>query len=100
MAAITLADLSVLALRLTFPLSGAWNATLELDADEAPGGAVELSDGTNAFQGWVVHADVVSGVCRADVIGGKGGLLLSVDPKSHQDDSARAILNDLLSAAG
>lgn len=100
MPAITLADLSVLALRLTFPISGAWTATLELDADEAPAGAVDLSDGTNVYQGFIVRAGVVSGVCRADVIGGAGGLLQDVPARSFQDSSARAILTDLLGSVG
>jgi hypothetical protein len=100
MAAITLAGGAVLALRFTLPVSGLRTATLEADIEEAVTGTVELEDGANVYQCAIVRSGLVSGVCRADVIGGRGGLLGKLTARSYQGLPARAVLSDVLAAAG
>jgi hypothetical protein len=68
-------DSAVLRGHVSLPLVGAWHATLELDAAEAPSGAVVLA----ADDGFELHAAVVHGGVQSDrafvrIVGGAGGL--------------------------
>lgn len=90
----------VLALRLTFPFAGAWVAGLEADTDDALTGAVELVDDDVHLFGTVVRSGALAGSCKAEIVGGKGGLMTDVPSRSYQGMSARVIVNDLLASVG
>jgi hypothetical protein len=100
MALVRLAGAPVLALRLTLPTEGAWFAAVELDAEEAPRGVVELEDAAITYRGAVLRSGVVSGVCRAELVGGTGGLVRDVPARSFRDVTARVLFEDLLSSVG
>ena len=70
-------SLDVLSASLDLRLAGVPLYRLELDADEAPTGAVELVFATGpAFKGTVARAAVFEGRVELVVVGGSGGLSL------------------------
>jgi hypothetical protein len=98
----TLAGASVLAASLVLPRRGAWHATLTLDTDVPPSGAVTLAtdEGAALYQGSVVRAREVYGRVEALVVGGKGGLAKQLPPRRYLSVPARLVLVDLLTEAG
>lgn len=97
---ITIADRPVLAMRLTLPAMGRWTCSAELDGDEAPEGQVEIVQGDVRLSGTVYRAGVVAGTLRAIVVGGSGGIGRGIPARSYQGVTARAVVEDLLAAAG
>jgi hypothetical protein len=115
-ALVTLAGLTVLDGLLTLPRSGVWTLEAEIDADEAPTGAVELlvaGDGAPAetFAGVVARGIAPAARARVVVVGGRSGGLSSAErlsvevPALHYDGdptpvSARALVEDLAELTG
>jgi hypothetical protein len=97
---ITCNALPVLGLRLMLPRTGVWTAALELDAEEAVTGAVEILDEGVSYVGTVVSSGVLAGVCRAEVVGGAGGFRKDVPSRSYVGVTARTVLADLMAAVG
>lgn len=97
---ITIADRPVLSMRLTLPAMGRWTCSAELDADEAPEGHVEIVQGDVRLSGAVYRAGAVAGTLRAIVVGGTGGIGRDIPARSYQGVTARAVVEDLLAAAG
>lgn len=100
MASIVLDDEAVTSLHLSVPHSGAWVADVQYVSDVVPTGQVVLSDGTRSLQGFVVRAGEISGLVKARIIGGRGGLIKTVPAKSFRAATLRNILSDTLTAAG
>jgi hypothetical protein len=97
MSTITLNDAPVHELHLTFDENGPWIADVAYGADEAPQGtAATLSDDTRRLSGTIIRVDELSGLVRARVIGGRGGLRKAVTPRSFRSTSVRSILTDTL----
>lgn len=92
----------VISMRLTFPLSGLWVATLELDSEDVVSGPLSLEQvGTQvAFAGTVLRSGVVAGLCRAEAVGGAGGLVGDIVASSYRDATVRSVFGELLAAAG
>ena len=93
---------SVLAMRLTLPVSGVWVASLEVDAEEAITGAVTLkqSDTSISYAGYVVRSGEQSGTCHLEVMGGAGGLRDELAARSYREVTARTVVAEALEGAG
>jgi len=87
-------------IRLVLPQTGAWVATLEALSDEKLTGTVTLTDQVATYTGTVLRSGVRSGVCRMDVVGGKGGLSNEVPARSYVGIKARNVAAELLAAVG
>lgn len=112
----TLAGREVIEGRLWLPLSGVWTAELELDADEAPSGQVELviaGDGADSasYLGVVARSSAPAGRALVTVVGGRTGGLsaepaLAIDVEGQHYDgepdpvTAALLLGDICAAAG
>lgn len=100
----TIAGAFVLQGRLALPRRGAWHATLVLDTDQPPAGAVTFTtdEGAVSWRGAVVpgRARETFGRVEVLVVGGAGGLGAELAPKAYRNVSARSVLADLLTAAG
>lgn len=99
---ITANGLPVIEMRLTFPLSGLWVASLEVGTEEAITGSCTLAqEGTAlSFVGYVVRSGAIGGSCRAKVVGGAGGLVTDVPARSYRGARARSVAGELLAAVG
>lgn len=100
MSLITVAGLPLLAGRLTLPPVGRWVLSADLDGDTPPEGAVEVAQGNVRLVGAVHAAAAVAGTVRIVAVGGSGGLARELPARSYQGVTARAIVEDLLAAAG
>ncbi len=100
MAYITANGRPVVAMRLTMPAIGVWVAELEVDSDEALEGAVTIAGEGTEHVGTAVRSGVIAEVCRAEVVGGAGGLAGEVDARSYRSATVRVVLEELLAAAG
>ncbi|MDX1526974.1 MAG: hypothetical protein R3337_00015 [Gammaproteobacteria bacterium] len=89
-------------LYLTDSMGATWIADVELAADEAPAGDVELSDGTRTMRGHVIpgSSGILAGLARVRVIGGRGGLLRPVEAKHFRSVQVREVLSDTLQSIG
>jgi hypothetical protein len=92
----------VLSMRLTFPSSGLWVATLELDSEDDVDGELLLEqDGaTQSFTGAVLRTGVLAGSCRLEAVGGTGGLVEDVGARSYRNATARTVFEEVLAEAG
>lgn len=87
--------------RIAAPLLGRWVADLELDADDAPAGAIELRVGGVAWAGALHRGGLDEGVWKGRVVGGAGGLDATVPARSWRGlQPARGLVVELLGEAG
>lgn len=105
MAVLTCADAPVIRGDLEVPDGGAWHASLRLDRDTAPAGAVELRwEGLAApWRGTVTpRAGVLveGGPVELLVVGGAGGLGRILPGASYRQATVRVVLGQLLVEAG
>jgi hypothetical protein len=84
------------------PRRGAWHATITLDTDQPPSGAVTLSldAGGTVMRGTVVRAGEAFGRVACIVVGGAGRLALPVAPRHYRNALASDIWGDLVRDAG
>jgi hypothetical protein len=87
-------------LHLTCPENGPWITDVAYGADEPPQGTATLSDGTRTLLGTFIRADELSGLVRARIVGGRGGLRKPVRANNFHAASARNILSDTLRPVG
>jgi len=93
----------VLSGSIRYPLSGAWEASLELDggAADVPTGMVELRLGSRSWLGHVVAAEADDGgQVSARVIGGAGQLGAELPPKAYGPTTRGLVLADALAEVG
>ena len=102
MAWATLGGTAVLAATLSLPRTGAWRATVVLDADAAPAGPVTLSlaDGASLWACTVYRAGSAFGKAVARLVGGKHGLAKPLGAQGYRNVSAGIVVRDILAAAG
>ncbi len=102
MSFLTLNDQPVVRAQITFPRVGVWHAELEIDAEEALSGAVELSfaDGGIIWKGTVYRGGTFLGKTTALVLGGAAGLGKELPPKFYEGVPLRLPLQDALVEAG
>lgn len=98
---ITVNGLPVLAARITMPVVGVWSASLEaISEEDITGTATIAQEGAASLVGTVVRSGVLSGSCRLEMVGGKGGLRGDVAARSYQRATARTVIGELLAACG
>lgn len=99
---LTVNDHPVLVLELSMPRRGNWIADVQLDAEEALAGAVVLEDADgNQFNGTIYRSNLHVGRVFATILGGKGGLGITVlDAAHYQSATARLIAEQAITAAG
>ena len=92
----------VIGMQLTLPVSGLWVAALELDSEEEVDGelVLEQEGATQALTGTVLRTGVVAGLCRAEAVGGTGGLAGDLDARSYRNATARTVFEEILASAG
>ena len=101
MAALHLAGAAVLAASIMKPRVGAWVAEVEIAADTAPAGAVELTPETGSpWRGTVISGGVHAGTWRGRVVGGAGGIRRLLPATSYRNASLQDILADVAREAG
>lgn len=93
----TLNGAPVLGAWLAMPRLGVWTADVEVDAEQAPEGSVELTLAGVKFLGTSYRAGQREGVVRAKVVGGAGRLAVEVPPKFYRGPTVGLVLRDLLS---
>lgn len=87
--------------RITLPLSGAWVATLTVDSETAIASPVAIAaDGGLSLAGSVFRGSAWQGKALVKVVGGRGGLSTSLDPKSYVNAPATVPLDDVLTESG
>lgn len=98
----TLDGVPVLRGTLALPRRGAWSASLVLDTDTPPTGAVTLvtDEGAVTYRGTVVRAREVYGRVEVLLVGGAGRLATVLPPRRYLTTPARLVWQDLLSEAG
>lgn len=102
MALVQIAGLDVVSAQVCRPRVGVWHATAMLDSDAplALGAAATLALGSASLQGTIVRSGAPYGACSVRVVGGAGGLPQLATPKFYRGVQARAVVTDLLAAAG
>lgn len=90
----------VLALSLSLPRIGNWSADVQVDDEVELSGAAVLEDNGLVWKGTVVRSAVGGTRTHARIIGGAGKLTTELAPKSYVGTTARAIVSDIISAAG
>jgi hypothetical protein len=90
----------VLVCRISMPLTGAWVADLELDAETAPTGALTIEQGALRFVGTVIRSGVIGGRAHVRMVGGAGGLRKTVPAQSYQKVPLRIPLRSALADVG
>lgn len=98
-----LGALDVLSGSIRYPLSGAWEASLELNggATDVPTGMVELRLGSRSWLGYVVAAEADDGgQVSARVVGGAGKLGGELAPKAYGPTTRGLVLADALAEVG
>jgi hypothetical protein len=98
---ITLAGAAVLEGRLSLPRGGNWVAQLELGADEAPTGPVDLDDGEGSvFTGTVIRSGMIGPRAHCEVVGGTAGLRRKQAPQHFRTTTVGQVVAAILAAAG
>lgn len=84
------------------PASGVWVADLDVDTETAPVGRVAIVDDTAGvtLSGTVVSGDVVHGLWSGRVVGGAGGLRVTLPARAYRSPLLSDVLSDVLSEAG
>jgi len=97
----TLNGVPLLSAEIHEPANGRWVASVQVDTDEAPTGAITMSfeDGEVTFVGSVHRGDVESGRWMALLVGGTGGLSETIAAKAYFWSPLGLALDDILSAA-
>lgn len=87
---------------LAVPRSGAWVATLSVDAEKAPapGAAVVVKLAAQEFKGAVWRGGKPYGRAQVTVIGGAGKLAKVIDAQAYRNATVRILVSDALGAAG
>lgn len=82
--------------------TGAWTARIELDTEKKIDESITIKVGTESFVGTVVRGDVPTGRGRwvGYVVGGAGGLDVSLGAKYYVNTPLRTVLQDALAEAG
>lgn len=92
----------VLKLTLGLPRIGNWSADVEVDDETtlAVGDSVTLEDNGLSWKGTVTRTGINGARRHARIVGGKRKLATELSPKSYVGTTARAIVADIVSAAG
>jgi len=91
----------VLAGTITMPLTGAWTATVETSGSAALAGSVVLADDDGAeLRGAVVRSAVEADRVTTAIVGGAGGLGVTVDAAAYYRVTAAGVITPILAAAG
>jgi len=84
------------------PLSGVWQAELDVDSSAEITGAVTIvvADGALSLEGTVVGGGTAAARARMRVVGGAGGLSKPLSAKAYDRCSLRVPIADVLAGAG
>lgn len=99
MSVVKVDDTAVVRGTVTFPLRGAWSASLVLTGTSAPavGSSVTLSLGTSTFVGTVATSDKDAGnLVSVRLLGGRGGLGAQVSPQGYFAATVELLLTQAL----
>jgi len=90
----------ITAARIVLPAGGAWTAELQLAADQAPTGRVELVLPGLSLVGSVRTSGLFAENVTAFVAAGQGGLVKDVPGQHYRQATARLVLDALCAASG
>jgi hypothetical protein len=85
---------------ITMPRTGAWHATLWIDSQVKPSGAVEVRAGALTLKGAVNRAALYRGLLRLRVVAGGDGLRKAANPKHYTTPVMRLPLGEIARDAG
>lgn len=82
------------------PLSRAWTATVQLEAENPPSGAVVLSYKGTSWSGTIYRGGVYGGRYLARIVGGAGGLGTMLAARWYREITLRTVLDDIARETG
>lgn len=87
---------------ITRPARGVWLARLRVDARSplVVGAPVVIETPGLTMRGTVSRAGEVLDTCECEIVGGAGGMLKAVSPKSYLEPTVRMVAQDLAAAGG
>lgn len=100
MAVITVNNYQALDLVMTQPRIGTWFADVQLIGAVDVSGAVVISDGTLPYNGTAIAGGTHTGRTYLRIVGGAGGLGITIKPKHYRAAMAGKIIGDICKAAG
>lgn len=100
MSDITISGQAVYEAEIVMPLSGAWTATVQLDAEVKLPTALALTYKGQTWSCALVEGGVYGGRYLARLVGGTHGLRKKLPAKWYRDATVRAILDDLARESG
>ncbi len=91
---------SVFECEITRPLVGRWTATITIDTETPPTGAVTLDTPGAVMVGTVYRPGEYAGFARVFVVGGSGGLAKQLPAKDYVGATIKTIVADILRTCG
>jgi hypothetical protein len=79
---------------------GAWHCESEVDGDAALSGAASINIDGTTWQGFVLRSKGFAGRCQAWIVGGKGQLAKTLDPKHYTNTTAATVAADICRDSG